>query len=107
MLRESAARSASSPEVSPSKAPEAEDDRAALAKELADVKKRFLAVAKKKQADFAKRVRLLGFPPICTCCCPVSHENPLGACCWWFLQCNDEESKAAPSLARIQAVSMQ
>lgn len=35
----------------------AEGDAATLARELADVKKRFLAVAKKKQAEYAKRVR--------------------------------------------------
>ena len=79
VLKESAARITSSPEVSPSKAPEAADDRAALVKELADVKKRFLAVAKKKQADFAKRVRLLSFARICTCCCPVSRETSCDA----------------------------
>lgn len=57
VIKESAARAASSVETSPSKAPEAAGgDRSALVKELADVKKRFLAVAKKKQADFAKRV---------------------------------------------------
>ena len=60
---ESAARIASSAEVSPSKSPELGGDGAALVKELADVKKRFLAVAKKKQADFAKRVRLMSIHP--------------------------------------------
>lgn len=32
-------------------------DAEGLARELADVKKRFLAVAKKKQADYAKRIK--------------------------------------------------
>ena len=58
-----AVKERSSAEVSPSKGSELEGDRAALAKELADVKKRFLAVAKKKQADFAKRVPLQNFWP--------------------------------------------
>ena len=62
MIKESAARIAASADASPSKSPEAEGDKAALVKELADVKKRFLAVAKKKQADFAKRVRRTLFP---------------------------------------------
>ena len=57
VIKESAARIAGSAEASPSNSPEAEGNKAALVKELADVKKRFLAVAKKKQAEFAKRVR--------------------------------------------------
>ena len=70
VIKESAARIVSSTEVSPVKSPDLEDDRAAIVKELADVKKRFLAVAKKKQADFAKRV----CPPVnssqvCYCLC--------------------------------------
>lgn len=63
VIKESAARIASSTELSPSRSSELEDSRAALVKELADVKKRFLAVAKKKQADFAKRVCLIGLHP--------------------------------------------
>ena len=62
MIKESAARIAGSAEASPSDSPEAEGDKAALVKELADVKKRFLAVAKKKQAEFAKRVKRPLFP---------------------------------------------
>lgn len=46
---------------------------AALARELADVKKRFLAVAKKKQAEYAKKVRCAwcpqAFPPTCHRAC--------------------------------------
>jgi hypothetical protein len=42
-----------------SRAPASPDlDAAALARELADVKKRFLAVAKRKQAEHARRVRI-------------------------------------------------
>ena len=62
VIKESAARITGSPEASPSDSSEAEGDKAALVKELADVKKRFLAVAKKKQAEFAKRVRRPLFP---------------------------------------------
>lgn len=62
VLKESAVRAAgvmpASPIVSPNKAPPAagKDREEALAKELVDLKKRFLAAAKKKQADYAKRV---------------------------------------------------
>ena len=66
VIEESAARSAGTPSEpgTPSKSaksPQAggaagSGDAAALARELADVKKRFLAVAKKKQAEYAKKV---------------------------------------------------
>ena len=58
MLRESAARSASSPEVSPSKAPEAEGRQGGTGEGAGGREEALPAVAKKKQADFAKRVRL-------------------------------------------------
>ena len=87
VIKESAARIASSTEVSPVKSPGLEDDRAALVKELADVKKRFLAVAKKKQADFAKRVLppepssgprslMLTYPQkVCSACCVEASQR--------------------------------
>ncbi len=62
VIKESAARIASFAEASPSESPEPVGDKAALEKELADVKKRFLSVAKKKQVEFAKRVRQTIFP---------------------------------------------
>ncbi len=62
VIEESAARAAGAPSQpgTPGKAaksPRAGADAATLAAELADVKKRFLAVAKKKQAEYAKKVR--------------------------------------------------
>jgi len=57
VIKESAARIASSTETSPMKSPESEGDKVVLLeKEIADMKKRFLSVAKKKQAEYAKRV---------------------------------------------------
>ena len=57
VIKESAARIASSTETSPLKSFESEGDKVALLeKEIADMKKRFLSVAKKKQAEYAKRV---------------------------------------------------
>jgi hypothetical protein len=65
VIEESAARVAGAAPSQPgtpgkaAKSPRAGADAAALAHELADVKKRFLAVAKKKQAEYAKKVRSL------------------------------------------------
>ena len=66
VIEESAARAAGAPSQpgTPGKAaksPRAGADAAMLAAELADVKKRFLAVAKKKQAEYAKKVRTVSF----------------------------------------------
>jgi hypothetical protein len=76
VIKESAARIAACAEASPSMSPEAEGDKAALVKELANVKKRFLAVAKKNQADFAKRVRRTLFPLLASNA-PVNSQVPL------------------------------
>ena len=46
-------------------APAVAGDAAALARELADVKKRFVAVAKRKQQEYTKRVPL---PPTSVTC---------------------------------------
>lgn len=81
VIEESAARAANASDAAtPSKAApaaaQASDSDAAreLSRELADVKKRFLAVAKKKQADYAKKARApvlacarVVFPDATTC----------------------------------------
>jgi hypothetical protein len=62
VIEESTVRAAGAvPSVSPSKAPAAVKAGNDLvpAKELAEAKKRFLAVAKKKQAEYAKKVQEL------------------------------------------------